>query len=84
MMPDDVVILRHKLGTASGYDEDREYIAWYDFQPAEGVNLPACPILYYWESTDTFLVGKIYSEDDDPMEMEEFEAVKLLASLPRV
>ena len=83
-MADDVVILRRKLGTASGFDEDKEYVTYYDFQPAEGVSLPACAILYYFEDTDSFLVGKMDGEELSDMELEEFEAIKLLASLPRI
>jgi hypothetical protein len=79
----DVQVMRRVLGTASSQDPSGDYILFYDFKPAEGVKLPACSVLYWWEDIDAFLIGKD-GEDTDPMELEEFEAVKLLSEIPRI
>jgi hypothetical protein len=79
----EIVIMRRVLGTASSITDHREYLEFQEFKPAKDTALPSCPALYYWESLDSFLVGK-EGEGDDPMDFEDFEAIKILAQIPRI
>lgn len=75
----DVTFLARLLGTASGWDgEDGSYL-FYDFIPAEGVNLPACTSFQINEQDGNFLIL-----DQDTQVLETFDIVSFLYQLPKV
>ena len=67
-------ILGRPVGSTSG-DQD---IWWYDFQPDEGIPIPACATLFF--SWDT---GTLKAKNDDGTPIGDWDAAVLLGPFPR-
>ncbi len=78
----DVIVLGRKLGTADGWDGDLGEMIWfYNFRPAEGVELPECSSLGF--DQDRGLLGSLSDETGDFEESPPRDAVTFLAKLKR-
>lgn len=76
----DLIVLGRKLGTYEKWDEaDAMAVTFYNFEPAEGVRIPACASLFLsWDN------GSCIAQDRDgePMGPNQ-DLATLCASLPR-
>lgn len=74
----EVKLFDRLLGTGTGWDGDSDIFWWYDFVPAEGIELPAGTLQIDFVHG---LIGKMNEEDGETIEPKDIPT--FLVNIPR-